>query len=111
MRKEFGYRANTSQMLDSTVYVKVGRWWKFSITGLRMATRVKEANLISAPSLLPFFCASPFIPPNVVMSVCRRCVERVHIEMGRKAGIGGESYLSEQDNAHIFPRVRLFVFI
>lgn len=74
-------------------------WGRFSATGIGTVVRIREANLISAPSLLPCFCVSLLILPHVVMSVCRRCVGRVDVEMGGKAGIWVEC-VGQSKNAH-----------
>lgn len=63
-------------------------WGRFSATGIGTIVRIREANLISAPSLLPCFCVSLLILPDVVMSVCRRCVGRVDVEMGGRQESG-----------------------
>lgn len=51
----------------------------------------RSKNLMNVSSLLPCFCVSLYILPDVVMSVCRRCVEGVAMEMGGKEGIWEES--------------------
>lgn len=53
-----------------------------SAAGAGTVVHIREAYLISATSLLPCFCVSLYIVPVVMMSVCRRCVGRVDVEMG-----------------------------
>lgn len=62
-------------------------WGRVLATALGQMCEEEQQNLINPPSLLPCFCVSLYILPDVVMSVCRRCVGRVAMEMGGKTGI------------------------
>lgn len=76
-------------------------WGAPSATGAGTVVHIREAYLISAPSLLPCFCVSLYIVPDVVMSVCRRCVGGggVDVGVGGKAGIW--MFVSQNKNSQL----------
>lgn len=69
------------------------------------AVHIREAKSDEVSSLLPCLCVSLCILPDVVMSVCRRCVGRVAMEMGGKVEIWEESV--SQNEAKILLNLHL----